>query len=162
MKKIITLLLLVSFALSNAQAFKGKGDRKVNAGAVFQDGGTGIEASIDFGIGENLSYGFGTSYVIGVSAYNNDYKNFTDRYNAEFRLNANIGSVLKLDPKMDIYPGLNLNLYNFGGHVGFRYFFTEGFGVFTEVNFPIAKYNVDSFGGYYNQLTVNLGASFNI
>lgn len=160
MKKIITLLLLVTFGLTNAQAFKGKGDKKVNVGAAFQDNGTGIEASIDFGIGENLSFGFITSYVLGVSdsAGNQD---FGDRYNAGVRLNANLGSVFKMNPKMDVYPGLDLNLKNFGGHVGMRYFFTEGFGVFTEAVFPIAKYDSDA-AGYNNQFTLNLGASFNL
>jgi hypothetical protein len=27
---------------------------------------------------------------------------------------------------MDVYPGLNLGLHNFGAHLGFRYFFTDG------------------------------------
>jgi hypothetical protein len=32
---------------------------------------------------------------------------------------------------MDIYPGLDLGLKNFGAHLGF-YFFTEGFGLFER------------------------------
>jgi hypothetical protein len=34
---------------------------------------------------------------------------------------------MQLEPNMDIYPGLDL-VKNFGAHLGFRYFFTEGFG----------------------------------
>ena len=161
MKKIITLLLLVSFASAGAQAFKGKGDKKINVGAAFQENGTGIEASIDFGIGENVSFGFATSYVLGVYGNNANNQNFDDRYDASVRISANLGSVFKMDPKMDIYPGLDLSLKNFGGHVGFRYFFTEGFGLFTEGVFPIAKYDTAA-AGYNNQFTLNLGASFNL
>ncbi|HEU0124881.1 MAG TPA: DUF6646 family protein, partial [Flavobacterium sp.] len=58
MKKVITLLFLVSFGFINAQsAFTGKGDTRVNVGANLQDGGSGIQGSIDFGLGENFSFG---------------------------------------------------------------------------------------------------------
>jgi hypothetical protein len=42
MKKVITLLLLSSVWLTNAQAFKGNGDVKGQVGLNLQDGGTGI------------------------------------------------------------------------------------------------------------------------
>jgi hypothetical protein len=45
-----------------------------------------------------------------------------------------------MEPNMDIYPGLDLGFHNFGAHLGFRYFFTEGFGLF-EAGVPIAKYD---------------------
>jgi hypothetical protein len=35
---------------------------------------------------------------------------------------------------------LNLGLHNFGAHLGFRYFFTDGFGLFGA-GVPIAKYD---------------------
>ncbi|WP_268848441.1 DUF6646 family protein [Flavobacterium aestivum] len=176
MKKIITLVFLASFGLANAQhAFKGKGDTKVNIGANFQDGGSGIQASADFGLGENFSIGFVSSYLLGVNEYSGFYNGgstlyygekpeFKDRFDAKFRINANLGSVINVDEKLDIYPGLSLGLKNFGGHVGGRYFFTEGFGVFTELGFPIAKYgNEDKlFYNLNNQFTFSLGASFNL
>lgn len=161
MKKILTLLLLATFSLSNAQAFKGKGDKKINVGAAFQEDGTGIEASIDFGLGENVSFGFASSYVLAIPDNNANSENFDDRFDARVRISANLGSVFKMNPKMDIYPGLDLSLKNFGGHVGFRYFFTDGFGLFTEAVFPIAKYDTQA-AGFNNQFTVNLGASFNL
>lgn len=37
MKKITTLLVLLTVGLINAQAFKGKGDTKFDIGANFQD-----------------------------------------------------------------------------------------------------------------------------
>ena len=164
MKKIITLSLLLSFGLINAQAFKGKGDAKFNLGANIQDGGTGLQVSGDFGIGENLSYGFVGSYLLGVDEFLGEKPDFKDRFDAKFRINANLGNVLKLDPKIDVYPGLNIGLKNFGGHIGIRYFFTEGFGVYSEAGFPIAKYDNNSsvFNHLNNQFTFNIGASFNM
>jgi hypothetical protein len=173
MKKIIAVLFLVSFSITNAQqAFKGKGDAKINIGANFQDGGSGIQASADFGLGENFSYGFVATYLLGVDEFSgiygdNTYANlkpdFKDRFDAKFRINANLSSVIGVK-ELDIYPGLSLGLKNFGGHLGGRYFFTDGFGVFTELGFPIAKYNKDKevFDNLNNQVTFSIGASFNL
>jgi len=164
MKKIITVLFLVSFGLTNAQqAFKGKGDAKFNIGANIQDGGSGIQGSADFGLGENFSYGFVASYLLGVDEVFGQTPEFQDRFDAKFRINANLSSVIGLD-QLDIYPGLSLGLRNFGGHLGGRYFFTDGFGVFTELGFPIAKYSDDNelFDHLNNQVTFSIGASFNL
>jgi len=164
MRKIITFVLLLSVSLLNAQAFSGKGDGKLNLGATFQDGGTGVQISTDFGIGENLSYGFVASYLLGVNEVLGQTPEFHDRFDAKFRINANLGSVINVDEKLDVYPGLSLGLKNFGGHLGVRYMFTEGFGLFTEGAFPIAKYenNDNAFYHLNNQFTFNIGASFNM
>lgn len=164
MKKIITLSLLLSFGLINAQAFKGKGDIKAQVGANIQDGGTGIQLSTDFGIGENMSYGFTASYLLSVQEVLGVKPEFGDRIDVKARFNANLGNVIGLDKKMDVYPGLDLGLRNFGAHLGFRYFFSEGFGLYTEAGIPIAKYdtNITEFDNYNNQFTVNVGASFNL
>ncbi|AYN05638.1 MULTISPECIES: DUF6646 family protein [unclassified Flavobacterium] len=169
MKKIITLAFLFVFGLTQAQqAFSGKGDTKVNIGANIQDGGTGIQGSIDFGLGENFSVGIVSSYLLDVKEYNvfdgTLKPAFKDRFDAKVRMNANLGSVINVDEKLDVYPGLSLGLRNFGGHVGGRYFFTDGFGVFTELGFPIAKYgnNDKIFDHLNNQFTFSLGASFSL
>ncbi|MCD9574835.1 DUF6646 family protein [Flavobacterium soyae] len=175
MKKVITLLFLVSFGFIHAQkAFTGKGDMRVNVGANLQDGGSGIQGSIDFGLGENFSFGFVSSYLLGVDNYNGFYHGgptyytdhkpeFQDRFDAKARINANLSSVIGVE-QLDVYPGLSLGLRNFGGHIGGRYFFTDGFGVFTELGFPIAKYSNenDVFDHLNNQVTFSLGASFNL
>lgn len=164
MKKIITISLLLFVGFLNAQAFKGKGDAKFNLGANIQNGGTGIGASSDFGIGENMSYGFAVSYLLSVDSDVLNKPEFGDRIDAKFRFNANLGNVFQLDEKMDIYPGLDLGLRNFGAHLGFRYFFTEGFGIFTEAGVPIASYKTNPIGfdKLNNQFVFNIGASFNL
>lgn len=166
MKKVITLLLLSSVWLGSAQAFKGNGDVKGQVGLNIQDGGTGIFLSSDFGIGENMSLGLTTNYLLSVRTDAlGENPSFGDRIDLKARFNANVGSVMQLDPKMDVYPGLDLGLKNFGAHIGFRYFFTDGFGVFGEAGVPIAKYDKDKddFGHTLNnQFVLNIGASFNL
>jgi hypothetical protein len=161
MKKIISLLLLCTFSLLQGQAYKGKGDIKVQVGGNFQDGGSGIHATTDFGLGQNMSYGIGVSYLLNASEGSASDVDFEDRIDLKARFNANIGDVIGLDKKMDFYPGLDLSLKNFGAHLGFRYFFTDGFGVYAETGLPIAKYNSNAID-YNNQIYFNLGASFNL
>jgi hypothetical protein len=149
----------------NAQGYKGKGDTKFDVGMNIQNGGSGIGLSLDFGSGENMSFGFVASYLLSVNKGDLENKpEFVDRFDAKARFNANIGNVLKLDPKIDIYPGLDLGLRNFGAHLGFRYFFTEGFGVYSEAGIPLAKYdtNITGFDHLNNQFVFNIGASFNL
>ncbi|MFN5773154.1 DUF6646 family protein, partial [Flavobacterium sp.] len=89
---------------------------------------------------------------------------FEDRADVRLRFNANIGNVFKIDEKLDIYPGLSLGLRNFGGHLGVRYFFTNGFGLYTEFSAPFSRYDSDVVGYEYynNQFLFNIGASFNL
>ena len=57
-KKIFTIVLLDAFCMANAQAFKREGDTKLNIVMTLQNGGTGVLASADFGLGENFQSGF--------------------------------------------------------------------------------------------------------
>jgi hypothetical protein len=165
MKKIFTLFLVSSALFVNAQAFKGKGDTKFDVGANIQDGGSGVRISADFGIGPNMSFGFVSSYILGFARINGEKPGFDDRADVKARFNANLGPVLNLGSNVDIYPGLDLGLRNFGGHLGGRYFFSDGIGLFSEVGFPIAKYEPDvtsDFKNLNNQFVFNVGVSFNL
>ncbi|AXP80310.1 hypothetical protein CJ739_1219 [Mariniflexile rhizosphaerae] len=163
MRKIILLVTILSATLSNSQAFIGSGDNKLQLGTNLQNNATGVNISYDFGLGENISVGISSSYALGLS--DDISASFGDRFDVKGRFNANLGNVVNVDENFDIYPGLNLSLKNFGGHLGMRYFFTNGFGVFTEFNVPFAKYNTDVLDAgekLHNQFTLNLGASFNL
>ncbi|MCW2118273.1 DUF6646 family protein [Flavobacterium sp. 7A] len=165
MKKIFILLLMFSAVFVNAQAFKGKGDTKFDVGANFQDGGSGVRVAADFGVAENISFGFVSSYLLGVSKIEGEKPNFGDRFDLKGRFDAHLGPILTLGQNVDIYPGLDLSLKNFGAHLGARYFFSEGIGVFSEIGFPIAKYDpttTDRFQNLNNQFVVNIGFSFNL
>ena len=163
MKKIFFIIALVSVSLVNAQVFKGKGDQKFQVGANLQDQARGLNASFDYGLGDNISVGVSSTYALGIDSGLS--AGFGRRFDLKARFNANLGNVINVDDNFDVYPGLNLGLKSFGGHVGARYFFTDGFGVFTEANFPLAKYSNDkSKVSYYihNQFTVNIGATFSL
>ena len=163
MKKIVLIIALASFGLGSSQAFKGKDDAKFQVGANFQSNGTGLNASYDYGIGENISLGISYKYLLGVEEELD--ADFKDRFDVRARFNANIGNVLAIDENFDVYPGLSFGLKNFGGHLGMRYFFTDGFGIYTELNTPFAKYNTDDLTPaeeLHNQFTINIGASFNL
>lgn len=163
MRKIILFVALCSVSLINAQAFKGSGDNKFQVGANFQNNATGINASYDFGVGENISFGVSSTYALNIEkALNADFGN---RFDIKARFNANLGNVVNIDDNFDIYPGLNFSLKNFGGHLGMRYFFTDGFGIFTELNAPLAKYETKALTPaekIHNQFTVSFGASFSL
>ncbi len=163
MKKITLLMVLFAFTL-NAQVFNGKGDKKFQVGANMQKNGTGVMATTDFGLGENMSWGFTATYLLNAEKIGDIKPNFEDRFDAKVRFNAHLGNVININDALDIYPGLSLGLRNFGGHVGVRYFFTDGFGVFSEAVFPLASYknNLVGFDHYNNQFTFNIGASFNL
>ncbi|MFA9188873.1 DUF6646 family protein [Flavobacterium sp. FBOR7N2.3] len=165
MKKTFTLLFLITAGFINAQAFIGKGDIKFDIAANIQNGGSGIRISNDYGLGENISMGILTSYLLTVSEDELGNKpDFGDRIDLKARFNANLGNVFDFNEKLDIYPGLDLGLRNFGAHFGLRYFFTEGFGLVSEIGFPIAKYKPEAtgFDRLNNQFTFNIGASFNL
>ena len=163
MKNLVLIIALISISFVNSQAFEGKGDQKFQIGANLQDEATGINLSYDYGLGENISIGISSSYSLSIDSRLD--ADFGERFDLKGRFNANLGSVLNIDENFDFYPGLSLSLKNFGGHVGARYFFSEGFGIFTEASFPIAKYSNDETEiGYYlhNQFALNIGAVFNL
>lgn len=167
MKKIVVAAMIAVFGLSNAQsnAFKGAGDTRYQIGANLQNGGTGIMTSLDFGLGESFSIGAQASYLLGAQEITGYEKpSFGDRFDIKARFNANLGSVLGLPENIDVYPGLNLGLKNFGGHLGARMFFTKGFGLFAEAQFPFAKYsdNDKVYKNLNNQFQMNVGVSFDL
>ena len=168
MKKLVFVAFLGMGLLANAQAYKGKEDVKLQIGATIQNGGTGIVLTNDYGIGENMSFGLSASYMLSADNFSllgTQYKpKFADRADLKARFNANLGNVIGLEDNMDIYPGLNLGTRNFGAHLGFRYFFTDGFGVYSEAVMPIAEYDATpgAFGNLNNQFTFQIGASFNL
>ncbi|HZW78192.1 MAG TPA: DUF6646 family protein [Flavobacteriaceae bacterium] len=175
MKKLGLIFFLVNFLILGlktvqSQAFYGKGDVILQIGANFQNNGTGIMGTLDFGLADNISIGIGSGYLIGVEPIKDEGETktlpaFEDRFDLRGRLNANIGNLLNIDDRLDIYPGLYVSMKNFGGHVGVRYFLSYGFGFFSEVDFPIAKYNTQTLTPaekLHNQTTFNIGVAFGI
>ncbi|MDX1271607.1 DUF6646 family protein [Bizionia paragorgiae] len=163
MKKILLIALLFSAFIANSQSFTGKGDQKFFIGANLQNNASGLNIGYDYGLGENFSIGVNSTYALNV--YNGVDKAFIERFDLKARFNANLGNVVNISENLDFYPGLSLSLKNFGGHFGMRYFFTSGFGIYSEFNTPLAKYDTDRLTPaekIHNQFTVNIGAIFNL
>jgi hypothetical protein len=163
MKNVIMVAALIAANFINAQAFTGKGDTKLQIGLTAQDGGTGIGATADFGLGQNISLGIYAGYMLGADEILGEKPDFGDRADIKGRLNANLSSLIGVS-KLDIYPGLNLGIRNFGGHLGARYFFTDGIGLYTEASVPFATYKSDpeGFDKYNNQFVWQIGVAFNL
>lgn len=170
MKNLLVVLALFSITFLSGQAYSGKGDSKFQVGANFQNNATGLNVSYDVGIGENISLGLSSTYALGLNNDNipkegDNKAKFGDRFDLRARFNANIGNVINASENFDLYPGLSFGLKNFGAHLGARYFFTSGFGIFTELNTPIAKYETEKLTPaekIHNQFSVNFGAVFNL
>ena len=163
MKNTILIITLLISVIVSGQAFNGKGDQKFQIGANLQNNVNGIYVSYDRGIGENISIGVTSTYILHLN--NGLTAEFEDRFDIKARFNANIGSVLNIDNNFDIYPGLSLSLKNLGGHLGMRYFFSSGFGIFTELGTTLAKYNSKALNPsekIHNQFAANFGAVFNL
>lgn len=176
MKNLFTGILLLYATIAFSQAYSGAGDIKFGVGANVQADGTGISSTLDYGLGENISVGVQGIYLLGVEDYEAnslgilENPEFSDRFDIRARFNANLSNVLNISERFDLYPGLNLGLNNFGAHTGARYFFTSGFGVFGELNLPIARYKQNEDftipqrprKELNNQFSFTIGASFTI
>ena len=163
MKNLFVIVAIMSASVVFSQAYTGVGDVKFQLGANIQSGGNGIAGSLDYGLGENISIGVYSTYLLGVQ--DSLEPEFADRFDIQGRFNANLGSVIGASPNFDLYPGLHVGTRNFGGHLGLRYFFSPGFGLYSEVHVPFAFYNSDTLKAeeeLNNQVTFTIGASFNI
>lgn len=126
----ITLLIVLLFTLNftYAQAFRGEGDLKAQAGFVGWGYGSGITGSVDYGLTDLFSAGGGAEFYFGEG--NNNFFLFGMG-------NLHLGSTLNLPKEMDLYPGIDLGLrgngLGIGGHLGFRYYFNEKIGAYVEV-----------------------------
>ncbi|WP_144283261.1 DUF6646 family protein [Chryseobacterium echinoideorum] len=133
MKKMILLLMLFAGIITNAQAYTGKGDQKVNLGLNAWGYGTGVTATYDYGLSDVISIG------AGGNAYFDNYRD-NNKDNRVFifgRLNFHLKEALDLPEQLDLYPGVDLGVlgrdFGIGAHIGARYFFTDKVGVFAEV-----------------------------
>ena len=129
-------MVLLGLQAVNAQAWNGQGDQKLQAGInIWGKGNFGVKGSYDYGIADNVSIGAGAAIY-----FKGDTKN-ENRDKAEFsiygRANYHLQSLLELPKNFDIYPGITMGVmgdsFDFGAHIGFRYFFTDKIGAYAEV-----------------------------
>ena len=131
-KLFFTLSLALVGGLASAQAYNGKGDKKLQVGFNGWGYGTGLVWTFDYGISKIVSVGAGAN--IYFSGYKDDNKD--NNLFVFGRLNAHLQEPLNLPKEWDIYPGLDLgvlhNGFGLGAHIGVRYFFTDKIGVYGE------------------------------
>lgn len=154
--KLLSVALALGLGISmNAQtAFNGNKDKKISISGTFQTGAKGLAVTFDKGVAENISVGIQAGYLLSFAGENTPTTGV--RAHVAARFNANIGNTIGLPSNMDIYPGLNLGLKNFGGHLGYR-LLLNGFGLYSEVIFPISKYGSSNYANLNNQSTVHVG-----
>ncbi|KAF5276582.1 hypothetical protein FQR65_LT16289 [Abscondita terminalis] len=111
------------------------GDQKVQVGLnAWGNGGFGIKGSYDYGIADAISLGAG----VGIySEGNTGGGNKKTALSVYARANYHLKEVFGTPDTFDIYPGITMgvlgNTFDFGAHIGFRYFFTPDIGAFAEV-----------------------------
>ncbi len=139
MKKLLLTLGLFAGVLSYAQAWKGAGDQKAQAGINVWGFGTGPTASYDYGLSNLISVGGGANVY-----FNED----EDNPFVFGRVGFHLQEALALPSEIDIYPGVNVGVagrnFGLGVYLGARYFFTENWGAFIEAG------NNGSFGVSYS------------
>jgi len=130
MKTLRIFIILFSLAqILHSQSYDGKGDHKINIGYNLYGNGNGIRATYDYGLSDFFSIGAGASYF---------FDNDDDDYYLFARTQLHLAHLLDLPSKFDIYPGVEVgylsgNDIGFGAFVGFRYFFNNKFGIYTEI-----------------------------
>ncbi|MDE5492089.1 DUF6646 family protein [Elizabethkingia meningoseptica] len=136
MKKVLfSLVGVLGIQLASAQAWSGQGDQKVQAGInIWGKGAFGVKGSYDYGIADAVSIGAG----VGIfSEGKTDAGRTKTAFSVYGRANYHLKEVLELPDKFDIYPGITMgvlgNSFDFGAHIGFRYFFTPTIGAYAEV-----------------------------
>ena len=135
MRKLSLLTIMTLFCLGGsllqAQAYEGIGDKKLQIGLSPYGNGTGITGTFDYGIHEYFSLGAGGEFY-----FDSDKDNDADFY-IFGRANAHLGNLLNMPANMDLYPGIDVGVLGddvgFGGHLGYRYFWSNNLGAYIEV-----------------------------
>ncbi|AKH96260.1 MULTISPECIES: DUF6646 family protein [Elizabethkingia] len=136
MKKVLfSIIGMFAIQMASAQAWNGQGDQKIQAGMnVWGKGGFGVKGSYDYGIADAISIGAGVGIYSEGKTVDGNKKTAISVY---ARANYHLKDVLELPDKFDIYPGITMGVlgdtFDFGAHIGFRYFFTPTIGAFAEV-----------------------------
>ncbi len=139
MKRLVILIflcLVIGSVKLFAQAYDGSTDRKMFVGTTMVGDKFGIEIQSDDGINDLLSYG---AKLIFLFIKNNEELDEFDRMSSAFTkfdlvafFRVHFSETLNLSEKTDPYLGADISLKALGGHVGFKYNFSETIGVYVQ------------------------------
>lgn len=144
-KTLLTALLIagVNFC-ANAQAYDGGEDGKIFLGYANVGGKSGIEAQIDRGISDLISYGGKFSFLIKphdpkeTSNTEEDMEPF-DTMDFAIFLRFHFSEALNLNERIDPFLSLEGGLKSAGVNAGIKYNFTETIGVFAMYNHSLSS-----------------------
>lgn len=145
MKKVLlSIALLAAFSQTKAQGTLEKGRAQINAGVGLSGWGIPVYAGFDYGLGKSFTIGAEGSF----RSYDNIGYSFTI-IGVVGNVNYHLNNVLNMPKNMDLYGGLNIGYYIYStpsgylgnslstlgisGQVGYRYFFSNSFGVNVEL-----------------------------
>ncbi len=186
MKKIITSIALLAITSVFSQAYDGFGDTKTSVSGNFQKGGFGLNVTWDYGYTDYISFGSSFGYIVSVSnnqtpnpAYDpifqpNEPKTIeilpedalVERLDFNFRMNGHLGSVIGMNEMSDVYAGANISFRNIGTQAGFRYLFSDSFGVFAEASVPVFPFGLTTglndinYYSFYEKPSFSIGIVF--
>jgi len=179
MKRFIVLIVLcLAIGPVNlfAQAYDGSTDRKMFVGSTMVGDKFGLEIQSDDGLNDLLSYG--AKLIFLFSKNEEEYDEF-DRISSAFSkfdlvafFRFHFSETLNLSEKTDPYLGADLSLKALGGHVGFKYNFSETIGMYAQAghNFsgsfwaatPEHKDGDFMLNRFANKTNISVGFTFNI
>lgn len=145
---IIFSFLLLNIKIAHAQAYDGRGDNKIFLGYANTKGYSAAQLKYEGGNSNLISMGAAWTYFfikqdsanIGTD---DSFSKIFDRSEFDFFMNFHLNKLLHLDDRSDVYIGSFFSLQTTGIQAGYKYNFSERFGVYAEVSQGI--YNIFSF-----------------
>jgi hypothetical protein len=138
-KRLVCLSLLCCVIGSSkiyAQAYDGSDDRKLFLGATMVGDQFGFELQGDQGLSDLISSGGKIIFLFIKDAENLDQFDRTasafSKFDLALFLRFHFSEALQLSEKTDPYLGLDLSLKSLGGHIGFKYNFSETVGIYAQ------------------------------
>lgn len=128
---ILLLFLFVVKFIIFSQGFDGSFENKILVGYVNAKGSSGLEIQYDSGVSDFISMGLGLSFVNFPPTENSRFPLYE---NADFYIfgRGHFADLFKISSKTDPYLGLQLGTNSVGVHIGFKYSFSELFGVYVQ------------------------------
>lgn len=182
MKKTILLLCLLYAGNLFSQAWDETFDAKYFIGATIQNKGIGAEIGSEIGISNYLSVAINIGYVIkteplepvydgwGININNSKNADSFEKMNMAASLNLHLTPFFKMDgEKIDMSFGGVVGINGIGGQAGFKYYFSENFGLYFSGYCPIVKKrffieesSARIYYDFYTQPVASLGISFSL
>jgi hypothetical protein len=169
----VLFIVLMYSQKANAQAYDGKGDTKIFLGYANTKGYSGIQFKLEAGLSNLISAGGTWTYyfINGDSITDNGtddaFSEIMDKSEIEIFMNFHLNKPLHLGDKSDVYVGAYTSLKSTGIQAGYKYNFSERFGLYAELSqglFNVFDLNSETSTGssaYEKRTLISAGLTFN-